>query len=293
MIPSILTFRWWLFGLFALAGLLIIAYFAVGGSTPTVSGESADFSPGDVFAGVGNGLIRRFDSDGVPLQDLNTTAGSKEQSGMCIDGGGNIYSTNHTAGTMSKFDLHESLISHEWVGPFGSVPQDCKIDAIGNIYVGSDDGLDEFDGVAPLRRFSPSGELLGTWFPDVAQRGTNWFDLAEDQCTILYTSDIGSIKQFDVCANSGNGTQLADFAVGLSGPCYAVRARPNSEVMVACFDQVVRLHPNGTVAQIYPTDTYDADWFLAMNLDPDGETFWTGGYLTGVIYRIILRRGFW
>src|SRR6478609_8774139 len=64
----------------------------------------AAFMPGDVFAGVGAGLIRHYDSTGTLIETLNTTSSSAEDTGMCFDSSGNLYATNWTAGNMTKFN---------------------------------------------------------------------------------------------------------------------------------------------------------------------------------------------
>ena len=54
--------------------------------------QADQFIEGDIFAGVGNGLIKRFDAEGNLLAVLDTTSGSREESGMCFDSAGiNIF----------------------------------------------------------------------------------------------------------------------------------------------------------------------------------------------------------
>ena len=72
--------------------------------------------------------------------------------------------------------------------------------------------------------------------------------------------------------------------------------------MVACTKGVHYLAPNGTVIRTYLTSEYTYaegvdesefhdSFFFAMNLDPDGTSFWTGGLLSGNIYRIDIDTG--
>ena len=37
----------------------------------------------------------------------------------------------------------------------------------------------------------------------------------------------------------------------------------------------MRLDSSGNVAQTYLASNYDSSFLFALNLDPDGETFWT------------------
>jgi len=263
--------------------------------TRSAVADTPSYELGDVFAGVGDGEIKRFDpGTGALLNTLSTGSPyvGDQQTGMCIDRDGNIYATNWFDGTMSKFDLHEGLDTYPW-GTFIGSPEDCKVNADGNIYVG------EANGQRRLLLFDPAGTLLDSWTPAVGPSGMDSFDLDADQCTILYTSQDDRIQRYDVCTDS----QLSDFATGLSGDeCLALRIRPSGEVMVACTKGVHHLAPNGTVIRTYLTSEYtdtegnqesdfDDSFFFAMNLDPDGTSFWTGGLLSGDIYKIDIETG--
>ena len=63
------------------------------------------FNLRDVFAGVGNGIINQYNSGGALQETLNTTSGSQEETGMCFDASGNLYTTNLNDNTMSKFEI--------------------------------------------------------------------------------------------------------------------------------------------------------------------------------------------
>lgn len=240
------------------------------------------FREGEVFAGVGNGEVRRFSPDGTLIQTLNTDSEGLYQTGMCFDSVGTLYTTNFDDGTMSKFDNSGNLLVYPWGGPFSQAPESCVLDADGNVYTG------EVEGNNLLRKFSPEGELLAVFDVALEDRGVDWIDLAEDQCTMYYTSEGGRVKRFNVCTN----TQLSDFAIGLAEPCYSLRIRPNGEVIVACEDLVYRLATDGTQIRTYPKSDYgENSFFFAMNLDPDGTTFWTAGFYTGNVYRINIETG--
>jgi len=106
---------------------------------------------------------------------------------------------------------------------------------------------------------------------------------------MYYTSEGSLVKRYDVCTS----TQLPDFASGLPTPCFALRLRPNGEMLVACRSEVVRLNGSGTSIQTYPASglTPAASFLFALNLDPDDTTFWTGDINTGDVYRVNIASG--
>ena len=236
------------------------------------------YGEGDIFAAVGAGQIKHFDPAGNLIEVLDTTSGSTEQAGMCFDAADNLYSTNFTANNMSKFDNQGGLLIHPWGGPFNAQPESCVVDAAGNIYVGQPDGTSD------ILKFDSDGNLLASYDVAVGPRGSDWIDLAADQCTMFYTSEGSVVGRYDVCADA----QLADFATGLSSPCFALRIRRNGEVLVTCSTQTVRLNPDGSVNMTYPIS---GEFLFAMNLDPDGAHFWTGGISSGNVYKVNIATG--
>ena len=79
----------------------------------------------------------------------------------------------------------------------------------------------------------------------------------------------------------------------------ANKTQHNGEVMVACANLVYRLDNTGAVMQTYPKSgfvtpgggTGEPSTLFALNLDPDGTSFWTAGYTTGNVYRIDISSG--
>src|SRR5689334_23048323 len=247
---------------------------------PKKPDNGVPFLNGDVFAGVGAGLINHHLPTGTLVDTLNTTSGSLEQTGMCFDVAGNLYATDFNAHVMTKFNNLGELVAHPYAGPFGNHPESCVYDAAGNMYTGEVDN--PFPQPKRLRKFTADGSPITTWTPAVEIRGIDWIDLAADQCTMFYTSEGNNVKRFDVCT----GQQLPDFNTQfLTGEhCYALRIRDNGEVLVTCAQYVYRLRPDGSIMQTYTPPEPPSSFVFAMNLDPDGHTFWTGGYFTGNIY---------
>jgi hypothetical protein len=251
----------------------------IGASPAGASG--VPFNTGDVLANVGGGIIRHFSSTGTLLDTLDSTTGTNEGDGMCFDATGNLYATEgFVANTVSKFDNNGNLLAANFGSGYNLYPESCVFDAADHIYVGQPDGSED------VLKFDTSGTPLGSFDPATESRGTDWLDLASDQCTLHYTSEGVSVKSFDVCTN----TQNPNFATGLPGPnAYAHRILSAGGELVADSDRVVRLDSSGNVVQTYLSG--NADLLFALNLDPDGTSFWTAEYFSGTIYRIDIATG--
>ena len=91
-----------------------------------------------------------------------------------------------------KFDNKGNLLGTFGTG-YNSNPESIAIDVEGNVYVG------QADGTGDILKFDSSGNLLKEFDVATENRGSDWIDLAADQCTIYYTSEGDSIKRYDVC----------------------------------------------------------------------------------------------
>ena len=237
------------------------------------------FQFGDVFVAVKNGLVLHFSSSGTLVDSLNNQLVGEYVAGMAFDKAGNLYLADFSASAVSKFDKYGNLI-----GTFGSgysgEPESIVFNDSGDAFVGAVDGDNN------VREFDSTGHLIAQYAPATEDRGTDWIDLARDQHTLYYTSEGLRIMRFDVSTN----TQLSDFAVLPSGStAYALRVLPNGEVIVAAWQAIYRLDPNGNVIQTY-TVTGNSNWF-AVNLDPDGKSFWSGDLNTGDVYKFDISTG--
>ncbi len=92
-----------------------------------------------------------------------------------------------------------------------------------------------------ILKFDSAGNLLGQFYAVGTNRGTDWTDLAGDQCTMFYTSEASNVLRFDVCAN----TQLNDFSGVLHGPAYALRPLGENGLLVADTTDIHRLDTAG------------------------------------------------
>jgi hypothetical protein len=70
---------------------------------------------------------------------------------------------------------------------------------------------------------------------------------------------------------------------------YALRIRPNGEVLVGDTSLVVRLDAAGNQIQTYTLP--GATLIFAANLDPDGTSFWTADYFGGTVYKVDIASG--
>jgi hypothetical protein len=246
------------------------------------------FAQGDVFAGVGNGKVNHYGPTGTLKEVLDTTTGPTSppgnETGMCFDPTGKLYTTDYDALTMSKFNNLGGLAVHPFGPSFPSAPESCVVDQGGfNIYVGTGELNNE------LLQLDTNGAQLNDFFLTRDQGGINWIDLnPANQCQLYYTSEGTLVKRFNVCSN----TQLSDFASGLpfgNAGCFALRIRSNGEVLVACDQSIRRLNSAGTDIQGYNPGA-EADFF-ALALDPDGVSFWAAGYSSGNIYKVNIASG--
>ncbi|MEO9320811.1 MAG: hypothetical protein ABI361_09075 [Nitrososphaera sp.] len=247
---------------------------------------NAPIQGGDVLAAVGSGQVKEFNRTGALVQTLDTTTGSTYTTGMCFDASHNLYVTTFSSGILSKFDSAGNLANASFASGLQQDPESCIVDASGNIYVG------DADSTAYIYKFDPSGKQLANFTVSERSRGTDWIDLASDQCTMHYTSESGAIHRFNVCTN----TQMPDFSNSTFGglintPCYAHRITSDGGELVACSSEVDRVASNGTVVQRYPEPAGGASELFALNVDPDGTTFWTGDLGTGMIYHIDIATG--
>ncbi len=248
-------------------------------------------APGVVLAGIGDGMVHVYTAQGELVERLDTGSDSQEQTGMCLDSTGLLYTTNFATfpggsianvyGSSSRFDRWGNRLDSMWTGPYDPHPESCVIDPAGNVLIAA---VDANAGEDTLFVYGPDGGLMASYRPEEDRRGVDWIDLAADGCTLLYTSEGTRVLRFDVCT----GQQLADFADGLESPLYALRLRRNGEVMVASSDLIYRLDANGQVMQTYFGPSGD---YFALNLDPDGTSFWTAYYGLGTVFRVDIESG--
>ena len=231
----------------------------------------AQYLTGDVFIAVASGNTQWRRPDGTLIATLNNTTGGYT-TGMSFDENGNLYVTDFSSNAISVYDNFGVRI-----GTFGSgysTPEMIVFDSSGNAYVTNVSG-------AGIRKYSPSG----TFIQQYATGRSDFCDLSADQCVMLYTQEGPNILRYNVCTDAS----MTDFASGLGGNAYALRIRPNGEVLLANGGNVLRLNPSGSVIQTYDVSGQDC-WF-ALNLDPDHVSFWSADFCTADVFRIDIATG--
>lgn len=236
--------------------------------------SAISFTQGDVFVSVGSGQVKEFTPTGTLVQTLNTTTGSSEVTGSAFDSLGNFYVTGFQTSTLSKFNNNGSLASANFIA--GNNPtnnESIVFDQANNFYVGGAGGNQ-------IRKFDSSGTLLNSFTVAIGPRGTDWVDLAADQRTLFYTSEGGVVRRFDTVTN----TQLTDFA-SFGGTSFAIRLLSDGGALVAHTSNVLRLNSSGAVTQTCNIPGGSA--LFALNLDPDGASFWTANINSvGTVYHV-------
>jgi WD40 repeat protein len=247
-------------------GHAVIAIVALALGSWSGVASAVPFSTGDVFASVGNGRVEEYSPTGTFIQTLNNGLGSAFTTGGVFDAAGNFYVTTFSSNVVSKFNSNGGLVNGSFMTGCNADCESITRDASGNAYVG------HADGSHAIREYSlATGAFIQSFSGTTGPRGTDWVDLAKDQKTIFYTSEGGLIRRFDTSTN----TQLANFnAVDALGNMFALRILADGGVLVAHTDNVLRYDSAGNLIKTY-TFVHSGTLF-ALNLDPDGTSFWTG-----------------
>jgi len=241
----------------------------------------APFSQGHVFAAVSNGRVQHYDANGNLLETLNTGLGGFT-TGMATDSDGNLYVTNFSGNSVSVFDGPALPHTHSVFSNAGlsSSPESILFDQAGDVYVGHASGLGD------IVKLNNAGSEIDRFNVTVGPRGSDWIDLSADQTVMYYTSEGSAIYRYDLV----NDTQLAPFTTTLpGGSAFALRLLPGGGILVANSTQIHRLDDSGTIVQSY--DVVGEDRWFALNLDPDGTSFWSGDFGTANFYKIDIASG--
>lgn len=263
---------------------LLMTFFAVMGFLGAFnSAQAAAFQKGDVFAGGsfgGTGNVYHFRPGVGLLATYSTTFTGSEETGMAFQGN-NLLVTNWTASNMTKFDNTGTIILPN---PFitndaSSHNESIVFDAFGNMYIG------QADGTRDVIKRDSAGNFLARYDVATQNRGSDWIDLAADNKTLYYTSEGTTIFRYDLSTS----TQLADFATFAGGNAFALRLLAGGGLLVADGVDIRRLDSLGNVIQTYD-DPSVSQWF-ALNIDPDGTSFWSADYSSHQIFKFDIATG--
>ncbi|MBI1928507.1 PEP-CTERM sorting domain-containing protein [Candidatus Poribacteria bacterium] len=279
---------------------ILIVFFVSGAPLQMPSSAVTPVLPikkGDVFATTisqttDEGQIRHYDKNLTLLVTLETNE-LGYVAGMAFDAAGNLYAAagffaeifgGPFNGTIVKFAASNGLLLGSFGSGYGKYPESIVFDAAGNVYVGN--VKNGFPADQDIRKFDAAGNLLAQFDVATENRGSDWIDLAADQKTMFYTSEGHRIMRYDV----STGTQLPDF-VTLPGPgtAYALRLLGDGGLLVADAVNIKRLNSSGVVIQTY--DASGVDGWFALNLDPDGTSFWSADFNTDTFYKFDIATG--
>lgn len=236
-------------------------------------------------------FVRRYTTSGVAVDGWATlmpnTFGAVA-TGFCRAPNGNVLSTRFSVNQGPVLMSAAGAVLDPDLGGLIGDDESCAFDKLGNVWVG--EAVPTAADVALLRYIAADGRILDTVQVPVGERGIDWIELDADQCTVFYTSEDSDVRRFDVCS----GQAMPHFASGLEEPCYALRQLPNRDLMVTCTNRIYRYDQNGALLREYTRESLgesDAGGLYAIQLDPDGLTFWTGGALSGRVVRASLEDG--
>jgi hypothetical protein len=239
---------------------------------------------GDVFAAVGNGTVLEFTPSGALVQTLNTGLGGFT-TGMAFDSSSNLYVTNFSVGSITKFDnMGNIVLPNPWTAGMSN-PESISPSPNGAFPFLVGDA-----GTNLIRQFNSSGALVNSWTVARGPRGTDWVDLQPDLKTVYYTSESTQIYSFNISTN----TQNAPLITGLPGAAaFALRTVLTGpfagDVLVADSSNALLVNSGGIVMTYTLPGNGGGDF--SLNLDPTGTSFWTGDFTTGNVWEVNIATG--
>ena len=254
----------------------VVATDSAGNVSNTASGSVSISDDPTLFVGVNSGQIKNFDQSGKAINTLNTARGGSV-TGMAFDWVDNLYVTDFTANGVTKFAPSGDVIGDFGAG-YSCKPESIVFDRAGNAYVG------ETGCSHALLKFDAYGNLLASFVVATEVEGSDWIDLAEDQCTILYTSQGTSVFSFNVCTNQQGPTLSTGLNTGLG-----LRILPDGGALIADKQDIVRIDSAGRIITRY-NPSGESCW-VSLTLDPDGKSFWAVDYCSSDIIRFDITSG--
>jgi uncharacterized repeat protein (TIGR01451 family) len=254
------------------------------------SGPQVPFAKGQVFLDLGSMIFVLDPTTGKTVQVLSNTLGTGQ--GMTFDSVGNLYValqsgylgvfTNQAAGptAFGHYPTADNLAYSLVIDPSGN-PIVSELFVIGD----QQPTVLQYPSGA-----GPTGPPSATFYPayDTSNVPAFWVELLDTSDTIAYTLGGNTVKVFDL----GEQLQHPDIVPNrvLTTPTlYALRELPDTSLLVANGNQIVRMSQTGTVLNTYAVGT--SPLFQNLNLDPDGVSFWTNDELSGTVFRINIATG--
>ncbi|MBI4136667.1 hypothetical protein HY469_01240 [Candidatus Roizmanbacteria bacterium] len=256
----------------------------------TTSHAATTWNVGDVFVGISSGQYQVYDNAGVFKETVTDAQGNGFTTGCAFNNAlDKLYTTNFSNAKVNTFDNASPHTALQANDPTVDSPGVLSTESIvfaanGDYYVG------HADGTSDVVKYNSGGVFQTAYDVPDDNRGSDWVDLAADQNTLFYTSEGRAVQRYDLSANA----PLANFAVlPGAGNAFALRILTPGDgsggVLVADGGDIKRLDGTGTVVQTY--DVAGEDFWFALNLDPNGTSFWSGDFGTSNFYRFDIATG--
>lgn len=247
----------------------------------SVKAQHTHFQTGDIFLGLGGGIIQWRDSNKVLIKTINTgdAGGNGNGTGLRIHPlTGKLWVTNSnlTPGSTNGIRIINtdgSVGGAINISMYQKTPTSITFDKPGNAYIGGlwNDNADE------IVKINSAGTAILDHFPvssDGYVWGAEWVEMDCNDSIIYYTTLRERVKRYNVVTHQ----QLPDYAnlTGSVSWLFAMRLlRDNSMLVVTADHSVKRLNTSGAVIKTYgPTNTNS---YFGLAVTPDEKSFWVGG----------------
>lgn len=257
--------------------LLVVLLFHAG----EPASAATTWNTGDLFVAVGNGSYSVYDNAGLFKQTITSPLAGTTTGCSLNLAGDKLYTTNWSFNKVLVYDNADPHSILQTISTSSRRNESVVFAADGTFYVSHSLGgsIDHFDA---------AGDLIANLAPGIR---TDWMDLAKDQKTMFYSDEVShAVHRYDVSAH----TALPDFATGLPGAnTFALRLLPPGDgtggLLVATSNAIERLDGAGHIVQTYNA-AGETKWF-AVNLDPNGTSFWSGDATSDNFYRFNIATG--
>ncbi len=247
----------------------------------SVQAQHTHFETGDIFLGLGGGIIQWRDSNKVLIKTINTgdAGGNGNGTGLRIHPlTGKLWVTNSNLPPGSTngiriINTDGTVGSTINISMYQKTPTSITFDKPGNAYIGGlwNDNADE------IVKINAAGTAILDHYPVSSDNyvwGPEWVEMDCNDSIIYYTNLRERVKRYNVVTRQ----QLPDYAnlTGSVSWLFAMRLLRDSTMLVVTADHSVkRLNTSGTVIKTYgPTNTNS---YFGLAVTPDEKSFWVGG----------------
>lgn len=252
---------------------IIAAAMAAAGLVQTEA-FAAPFSYGDIFASVNNGQVQHYSSSGVLLETLDTGLGGVT-SGIGFDQQGNMYVSNHSKNSITRFSADAGHTSSIFSNNLDmKKPEGIIFDNSGNLWVGS-------GCCGNIKKLDANGN--STLSLNTGRRA-DWIQLSADEKKIYYTEDVhNGIRTIDVATGEQDAPLSSRYGFA------SFQLLPDGGVITAHKGSVKRLDSLGKLVASY--DVSGVDKWFAIDLAAEDGAFWAGSYMNDALYKFDIATG--